>query len=243
MSTVFGEVAGLYDEVRPEHPPELATAVLAYAGGLPDRAVEIGAGTGKATKLFAGRGFPIACLEPDARMAALLAGRFPQVEVVPTTFEAWTPPVDGVPLMYAALVWHWLTPVVRARLAARALAPGGVLAIIGRRSGPADAALDAEIQAVFDRHGGYPQRAPMTEWALPELAEEPFIDIRAELTEQMFSLTTERYLELQQTFSPFRQRPPEVQRVELASLREIVDLRGGTIEMRLQTTLILARRT
>lgn len=243
MSTVFGEVAALYDEVRPEHPAELATAVLTYAGDPPRSAVEIGAGTGKATKLFAGRGFPITCLEPDERMAALLRQRFPEVEAVPGTFEAWTPPVGGVDLVYAALVWHWLTPVVRAQLAARALASGGTLAIIGRRSGPADAAVDAEIKAVFDRHGGYPDRAPMTEWAVPELADQPFTDVRADLTDQVFTLTTERFLELQQTFSPFRTRPPEVQREELALLREIVEGRGGAIEMRLQTTLILARRT
>jgi hypothetical protein len=32
MSTVFGEVAALYDEVRPEHPAALADTILAYAG-------------------------------------------------------------------------------------------------------------------------------------------------------------------------------------------------------------------
>jgi hypothetical protein len=65
MSMVFGEVVELYDEVR----PELADVVLTYAGGPPVTAAEIGADIGKATALFAGRGFPIICVESDPKMA------------------------------------------------------------------------------------------------------------------------------------------------------------------------------
>lgn len=72
MSTVFGEVAGLYDRARPAYLPEVADVTLAYAGPLPRRAAEVGAGTGKGTVLFAGRGFPIVCIEPDPRMSALI---------------------------------------------------------------------------------------------------------------------------------------------------------------------------
>jgi hypothetical protein len=46
VSTVFGEVAGTYDQVRPGYPDEVAGAVLAYHGGVPAHVVELGAGTG-----------------------------------------------------------------------------------------------------------------------------------------------------------------------------------------------------
>jgi len=242
MSTVFGEVAALYDEVRPEHPAALADTILAYAGGTPASAVEIGAGTGKSTALFAGRGFPITCLEPDPRMAERLLQRFPDVTVESTTFEDWQPPAGGVPLLFAALVWHWLTPVRRAELAARALAPGGTLAIIGRKSSHADPAVAAALDAVFGRLPGHTERPPMPEWAMPELAAQPELtDLRTEATEEIYPLPTEKFLALHQTYAEFRNRPEQEQAMVLEQIREVADHFGGVVDVALRTTLVLAR--
>jgi trans-aconitate methyltransferase len=108
VSTVFGEVASLYDAVRPDLPREITGLVLSFAGSTPMSAAEIGAGTGKATVLFAGRGFPITCVEPDPRMAARLSERLPDadVTVVACAFEDWQPPPSGVDLLYASLAWR-----------------------------------------------------------------------------------------------------------------------------------------
>ncbi|MDX6331951.1 MAG: hypothetical protein QOI83_4334, partial [Streptomycetaceae bacterium] len=68
-SKLFGEVAELYDAGRPGYSDAMVTEVLAYAA-LGDRAaVEVGAGTGKATLPFAALGIALVCVEPDARMA------------------------------------------------------------------------------------------------------------------------------------------------------------------------------
>src|SRR5439155_16461414 len=48
---VFGEVAGDYADVRAGYADELVTAVFDYLGRVPERVVEPGAGTGKATRL------------------------------------------------------------------------------------------------------------------------------------------------------------------------------------------------
>lgn len=49
----FGAVAEAYERYRPGYPVELLDLVLAYAGRPLRTALEIGAGTGKATRLFA----------------------------------------------------------------------------------------------------------------------------------------------------------------------------------------------
>ena len=47
---IFGEVAAQYDQARPSYPDALFDAVVDYGGlGPHDDALEIGAGTGKAT--------------------------------------------------------------------------------------------------------------------------------------------------------------------------------------------------
>jgi hypothetical protein len=54
----FGSVASAYERYRPGYPDAVVDQVLASAGGPVRTALEIGAGTGKATRVFAGRGVP-----------------------------------------------------------------------------------------------------------------------------------------------------------------------------------------
>lgn len=245
MNTTFGEVAELYDAVRPEHPPEIAGLVLSYAG-TPSTAAEIGAGTGKATALFAGRGFPITCIEPDPRMAVRLRDRLPgaDVTVVESAFEDWEPPASGVDLLYASLAWHWLDPGTRAALAVRALAPGATLAVIGRKTVILDETLNSAVRAVFDRYpGGTPDRPPLPAYAVPELLARPELaDVRTWTLSQSTDYDTDRFLTLQQTMSPFRFRSHEVREATTDGLRTAIDSSGGIVPTRLDTYVVLARR-
>jgi hypothetical protein len=56
------------------------------------------------------------------------------------------------------------------------------------------------------------------------------------------TLSKEQFLELNQTFGPYRTRPPEQQAAGLAALAGVVDQFGGTVVLDLPTTLVLARR-
>src|SRR5690349_24247882 len=64
----FGVVAEAYERFRPAYPVELFDMVMAYAGQPVRTALEIGAGTGKATRLFAQRGVTVTAVEPDGAM-------------------------------------------------------------------------------------------------------------------------------------------------------------------------------
>src|SRR5215211_6171756 len=99
MTRVFGEVAALYDEIRPEYPAELVTSLIEYGGGEFRSVVDVGAGTGKATAALLELGAHVTCVEPDPRMAAVLGSKFPQATVVNATFEEWVPPAGGVDLV------------------------------------------------------------------------------------------------------------------------------------------------
>lgn len=241
----FGEVAALYDAVRPEHPIEIAGLVLAYAGSTPRAAAEIGAGTGKATALFAGRGFPITCVEPDPRMAGRIRERLPDADltIVESSFEDWQPPVPGVDLLYAALAWHWFRPDTRASLAYDALAPGGTLALIGRTSSITDETLRASVRAVFDSFpGAAPQRPPLPEYAVPELL--PLFDgVRSWTTTESTVYDADQFMALQQTMGPYRSRAPEIRDATDIGLRTAIANAGGTVGVRLDTHVVLARRS
>jgi SAM-dependent methyltransferase len=129
----FGGVAELYDRSRPSYPAGLVDEVLEFAGaGTGDRALEIGAGTGKATVLFAERGLHVVGLEPSAEMAAIArrnCAPHANVRIEEAEFERWEPNGRRFELVFSAQAWHWVAPDVRYVHAGAALKPGGALAV------------------------------------------------------------------------------------------------------------------
>ena len=130
---VFGQDAELYDRARPSYPDALVDDVVALVGSS-GRALDVGAGTGKASVLLAGRGLAGVALEPDAAMAdvaRLNLGGNPRWTVEVAGLEEWQPAKDnGVfDLVCCAQAWHWLDPAVRAHKAHGLLRPGGWLAL------------------------------------------------------------------------------------------------------------------
>lgn len=150
---VFGDVADLYDRHRPTYPPGLVDDLIAGAdipaGG---RVLEVGAGTGKATELFAARGVAVLAIEPSAGMAGIARRKFagdPNVTVVECDFERWDPAGERFGLLYSAQAWHWIDPEARYALARRALRPGGLLAAFWNRPAWAPSPLRDALLAVY----------------------------------------------------------------------------------------------
>jgi ubiquinone/menaquinone biosynthesis C-methylase UbiE len=107
--------------------------VLEYAGARPgDRILDVGAGTGRATRLLAERGYEVVAIEPDREMAAVASKRAAtagqSIEVLTCDFEQASLPESGFRIVISATAWHWVTPRLRSQLAARVLVPGGALA-------------------------------------------------------------------------------------------------------------------
>jgi trans-aconitate methyltransferase len=152
MSRVFGEVAALYDDIRPGYPAEVIDTLTAYHGGVPASVADLGAGTGKGTELLLRLGVPVIAVEPDPRMAEILALKFPAAEVVNAAFEQWSPPSGGVGLIGCATAWHWMDPATRNQRVHAALVPRGTLAILHNRHGYAEPhqfqAIDRILQAI-----------------------------------------------------------------------------------------------
>lgn len=166
---VFGEVAELYDRARAGYPEPVIDDVLSFTGGDGRllRALEVGAGTGKATVAFARRGLSIVALEPSAAMAAVARRNcepFPDVRLHCTTFEGWAVEAHAFDLVLSAQAWHWVTPEVRYVKAADALVGGGTLALFWHRTRWQGEQLRDELADLYGRvaphlyakHPGFP---------------------------------------------------------------------------------------
>ena len=134
LSRTFDEVPELYDRVRPGYPGELFADLVAITGmGGQSSVLEVGCGTGQATRSLAALGCHVTAVEPGAGMAALARRRladFGNVEVENSSFEEWDDRGRRFDVLVAASSWHWVDPSVGWRRAHEVLRPGGWIALL-----------------------------------------------------------------------------------------------------------------
>jgi SAM-dependent methyltransferase len=125
MAESFGADAERYDRARPRYPDALIDRIVAAA---PGRAVlDVGVGTGIVARQFQAAGCTVLGVDVDERMAALARRLGTEAEVA--KFEDWDPAGRSFDAVVAGQTWHWVDPVAGAAKAARALRPGGRLAL------------------------------------------------------------------------------------------------------------------
>ena len=135
LGRMFNEVPELYDRVRPTYPDQLF-ADLAAITGMDRRSsvLEVGCGTGQATRSLAALGPSVTAVEPGAGLAALARQRlaaFRNVEIENSAFEQWDDGGRRFDVLVAASSWHWVDPAVGWRRAHDVLRPGGWMALLG----------------------------------------------------------------------------------------------------------------
>lgn len=244
----FGARAEAYERFRPGYPAALADLVLAYAGEPVRTALEIGAGTGKATRLFAQRGVTVTATEPDGAMLAELRKHVPaNVTTVQAAFEDLRP-AESYGLVYAAAALHWTDPAGRWSRVAALLEPGGVF---GSFAGPVqlvDPAVAAAVQAArapflesddVPSPDGTPPEQHM-QWPGTELQRSDwFTDVQQSVIERRLTMSADDWVGHLSTISAYLELPaPAQQQVYGRIMRVLPD----TVEIAADITVHLARR-
>ena len=242
---VFGEVAEQYDRARPSYPDALFDTVLDYGALAPgDAALEIGAGTGKATRGFATRGLVVHALEPSAGMASVL--RESGIDAEQVTFEEWVPVPAGFRLVFAAQAWHWVHGADRYDKAAIAVDPGGTLALFWNKPREWTGDLGAANDAAYDEHAPA-LTSSVGRWELDRTLDEiaasgAFRGASKRVITWTQSYTTSEWLTLLGTHSDHRMLP-DAQRARLhAAVGRAINTHGGVVEVTYDAMLYLARR-
>lgn len=247
---VFDEVAELYARARPTYPVELIEDIVRESDLTPGaRVLELGSGPGNASVLFAGRGYRLLCLEPGPRLAEVARRRLAadaNAQVAVTTFENWPGESDGFDLVFAAQSFHWIDPAVRFSKSARALRPGGTLAVFANQPLPGPGLVDTRIQQAYAEH------APeiYSRW-IGHNARDHFLELFAGATEFLapqireYSWRTDygsaEYLDLLRTHSDHRLLPAERLSTLSNTISNAIDQKGGRLVVDYSAVLCWAR--
>jgi SAM-dependent methyltransferase len=122
--TAFEDLVDHYDAARPTYPSSLYDA-LDLSGSV----LELGAGTGIATRELEQRAGSLVSTDLGPKMLARLHERSPSVPVVVSRAEALPFAAGSFDLVCGAQMWHWVDLAAASAEVVRVLRPGGALAV------------------------------------------------------------------------------------------------------------------
>jgi SAM-dependent methyltransferase len=125
--TAFRQVAGAYERGRPGYPEE---AVRWLVGEGSRDVVDLGAGTGKLTRILVALGHRVSAVEPLDEMRAELEAAVPGAHALVGQAEAIPLPAASADVVTCAQAFHWFDHEKALREISRVLRPEGRLALV-----------------------------------------------------------------------------------------------------------------
>jgi len=251
-SQSFDKVAGFYDEYRPDYPQELVDCTIALSR-LPEGGsiLEIGSGTGKATRMFARRGYAIHCIEPGGNLAAVAARNlqdYPRVSLEISRFEEWPERPAAFDLVMSAQAFHWVPGEIGYPKAARSLKPGGSLALFWNMHAGYHGQIATDLDGIYQKitpEMDNPQN--VVEETIQERTEEItrsgcFGPVTVRRFPWSHTYQTREYIGLLNTHSDHLRLPSKTRQRLFECIAAGIDGQGGLIEKEYIAVLYIAQK-
>ena len=203
----FNELAGAYSRARPGYPESLWTALRARLDGrsVPQLAVDVGSGTGIATR-------QLALILPEWRIIGVEPGEAMRAQAVSDSrgaaveFRVGT--AEDLPLedasaglVIAAQALHWFDHARFYAEAQRALAPGGLIGVVQNDRALQQLPLFEDYESFLEEHSPGYARDYRSFDVVGELSDAGFDDVARTATEWVRPLTHEQFIELARSSS------------------------------------------
>lgn len=144
LARSFEDIGEEYDRYRPGFPPETVSLVVpAHVATV----LDLGAGTGKFTRLLVDRTDRLIAVEPSERMLDVLRDRVPAAEALSGSAEAIPLDDAAVDAVTVAQAFHWFDRAAACAEIVRVLKPHGILGLLWNRSDP-DCAWDVACHRI-----------------------------------------------------------------------------------------------
>ncbi len=263
--THFDQIVADYDRARPDYPDEMFQDTFAYAKvAKAPRALEIGAGTGKATRPFLDAGFDVTAVELGTNMAEFLSEKFKGhsgFRVIVSAFEDAVLEEEGYDLVYAASSIHWVDAQIGCPKIFRLLKNGGTIALFRYNFFPCNGeALDGEIDAAYEkhfhRHFTEPKEKPIKKsheelrqpdsilyrYGFNGLGAYGFADVTMNLYDAVKAYSADEYVAFLETLSDHRHLPQDDKAALYEAIKEAIRRHGGQYKMDYIFQLYMGRK-
>lgn len=254
LRQTYARIPARYDDVRPAYPAEVVdAAVRRVARAAPLRVLEIGCGTGQATRLLAERGHQVLATDLSADLLALAAHNladYPNLRFEAAAFEDLAAPDGSFDLIVSAQAFHWIDPAIGVAKAGSLLAPGGVLALfwnfVNYDATPLLRQLRDACATQIPVFAGWPDASSARFIAFGNywraaVSAAPSLDFVIEtFVPNQLAYSHEKFLALVATYSWFLIQPAPIQSKLIDQLRDILAFAPEPLMLPIRTTLITA---
>ncbi|MNC19267.1 16S ribosomal RNA methyltransferase KsgA/Dim1 family protein [compost metagenome] len=154
----FNEDVENYDKWRPAYCEELFKDIMAYSPiRQGKKAIEIGIGTGQATRPFLETGCELTAIELGKDLAEYTRLKFRQYTnftVYNTAFENFECQDNSIDIIYSATAFHWIPEQIGYLKALKLLKTGGTLAVFWNRPfvSRENDELHQKIQGIYQKY-------------------------------------------------------------------------------------------
>lgn len=222
----FGAAARRYDAYRPRYPDALIDDLLAADVRT---CLDVGAGTGIASRQFADRGVDVLAVEPDERMATVLRAKLIPTEIA--TFEQWNPDGRRFDLVVFAASYHWVDPAVALPKITGVLADAGRLALLWNRLRPIAPSHEqfSEIYRDYLPSDAYDRARDHDASGVLNTVRAAGFDIDQRTYSRTLQFSRDQWLELLFTYSNYLTLPDDAAAELRRRLAERIDDAGVTV--------------
>jgi SAM-dependent methyltransferase len=252
LRSSFDKVPEIYHAVRPGHPPMLFAALFELLPHHP-LLLEVGPGTGQATRDLLAHGAAVHAIELGPAMARTLCDVLPDPRLTVTVGDFEEVPTERAvyDCVFAATAYHWIAPAAQLDRPAILLKPDGVLAVLDliHVDSPTDHGFVDAVQPIYERYdeGRTGPPLPRREDVEPPLAAalhaDPrfrVVDVRHDDWDQTY--TAAEFRQLMLSYSSTQCMEPRTQGL-LDDIERFVEQRfDGHVTRPLVVTLTTARR-
>jgi len=210
--TLFDGVVSKYDKYRPNYCNELFEDIITFSKLSKNMNVlEIGCGTGQATRSFLENGCYVNAVELGVELVAYTQAKykdFDRFSVECCSFEDFETSTESYDLIYSATAFHWIEPRLGYAKLYSLLKSGGALALFWNRPMVSNEnnQLFEEIQSIYMKHiptwkrMSYSLELKYGE-CLTWMKEYHFEDINSKQYKGKRSFDSDEYIQLLDTYS------------------------------------------
>ena len=244
--STFDRVAELYDRARTTYPADLLDDVAA----LGRRMLEIGPGTGQATRALVERGVDVTAVELGSNLAAIARRNVPQATIVVADFDTWEPEHADFDAVVAFTSFHWLDPGTKYAKVVRLLRSGGALAVahVDHVTVPGGDSFWADVMEDYDAVVPSPENVPPPrEEEVGDLRAEfaasgAFRDVERRRYRWDVTVTADQWIDVLGTMSPNIALDRSVRERLFTRIHARIEARpAGTVTHHLIATLTIGR--